>query len=62
MVKVTVDEKNKKLFIEADLTPPTPSKKGKSLIVASTRGNLYTGQLLAGKEVIVSMNAYVQLA
>lgn len=37
------------------------SKSEKSLIVASTRGNLQTSMQVGGKNVTVSVNAYVSV-
>lgn len=59
MVKVKVDEKNKKIIIEADIETPTPSASGKTLVVASTRGNLKTDQLIQGKPLTIGLNAYI---
>ena len=39
---MTVEIKNNKLCIEIDLEKPTPSSSGKTLVVASTRGNTVT--------------------
>ena len=39
---MTVEIKNNKLCIEIDLEKPTPSSSGKTLVVASTRGNAVT--------------------
>jgi len=51
---------NGKLIIEIDVNkPPVESKTGKSLVVASTNGNRPTGVLVAGKVLIVGLNAYV---
>lgn len=36
---MTVEIKGNKLCIEIDLEKPTPSASGKTLVVASTRGN-----------------------
>jgi hypothetical protein len=36
---MTVAIKNNKLIIEIDLEKPTPSSSGKTLVVASSRGN-----------------------
>jgi hypothetical protein len=47
-----------KLIIEADLETPTPSASGKTMVVASTRGNMKTGVQVAGKEITVGLNAY----
>ena len=38
---------------------PTPSQSGKTLIVASSRGNKETAVTVDGKPVYVSVNAYV---
>jgi len=59
MVKVTVDEKKNKIIIEADIETPRPSGSGKTLIVATTGGNLKTGQTIAGKPLTVGFNAYI---
>lgn len=59
MVKVTVDEKKGKLFIEADIEALTPSASGKTLVFASTRGALKTDQKVQGKPVTVTLSAYV---
>ena len=37
-----VEIKDNKLYIEIDLETPTPSASGKTLVVASTRGNAVT--------------------
>jgi len=39
--------------------PPKPSKSGKSLIVASTGGNMTTSLEVDGKPVVVGLNAYI---
>ena len=38
---------------------PEPSKSGRSLIVASTRGNIDSGVQVNGKKLIIALNAYV---
>jgi hypothetical protein len=40
--------------------PPRPSASGKTLVLASTRGNLKTDVQIQGKDVIVGMNAYIK--
>ena len=40
--------------------PPTPSKKGKTMIIASSRGNVTAGLVIDGKPVILGVNAYVK--
>lgn len=38
---------------------PTPSASGKTLVVASTRGNVKTSVLVDGKPVTLGLNAYI---
>ena len=52
--------KDNKLFIEIDLDKPTPSASGKTLVVASTRGNIVTSAEVDGKPLIVGLNAYTK--
>ncbi|MDA8090423.1 MAG: hypothetical protein M0Z61_09425 [Nitrospiraceae bacterium] len=49
----------KKLIITCDLEEPTPSASGKTLVVASTRGNMKTTVTVDGKALIIGLNAYV---
>lgn len=39
---------------------PTPSASGKTLVIASTRGNKETELQVDGKKVIVGVNAYIK--
>ena len=57
---IQVEVKGKQLVITADLETPTPSASGKTLVVASTRGNLATTAIVDGKPVIVGLNAYIK--
>lgn len=41
-------------------TPPQPSATGKTLVVATTHGNLATTATVDGKPVIVGVNAYIK--
>lgn len=59
MVTVKVDAKRKKIVIEADIETPTPSTSGKSYVIASTRGNLRTAELVNGKPLTVGLNCYI---
>jgi len=52
--------KGNKLFIEIDLEKPTPSSSGKTLVVASTRGNVVTDAQVEGKPLVVGLNAYIK--
>ncbi|MGA9884439.1 MAG: hypothetical protein WBQ34_12035 [Candidatus Acidiferrales bacterium] len=57
-MKVSVE--GKELVIRMDLEEPTPSASGKTLVVASTRGNMTTSVLIQGKPVIIGLNAYIK--
>lgn len=58
----TVDLKKKELTIVMDLETPTPSASGKTLVVASTRGNAATDAKVDGQTVVVGVNAYIKPA
>lgn len=47
-----------KLIITCDLEEPTPSASGKTLVVASTRGNMKTDLTVNGKPLTIGLNAY----
>jgi hypothetical protein len=55
-----VEIKDNKLFIEIDLETPTPSASRKTLVVASTRGNIVTTAKVNDKPVIIGLNAYIK--
>lgn len=57
-IEVKIDEKGKKFTITGDLETPASSKTGKSMTIASTRGNMRTGAMYKGKEVTLGMNMY----
>ena len=52
--------RDNKLFIEIDLEKPTPSSSGKTLVVASTHGNIVTTAEVDGKPVTIGLNAYIK--
>jgi hypothetical protein len=54
-----IDEAANTLTLVLDLQEPTPSASGKTLVVASTRGNVPTDVEVNGKPVIVGVNAYI---
>ena len=58
MALIVKREKNR-LKIELPLEPPTPSKSGKSDVVASSRGVVMTDVLYKGKHVALVANAFV---
>jgi hypothetical protein len=51
---------NGKLIISIELQKPTPSASGKSLVVATTHGNVTTDCVIDGKPVVVGLNAYIK--
>lgn len=53
-----VDEKAKTLTIVMDLETPMPSASGKSMVVATTRGNAQTTAMVNGKPLTLGVNAY----
>ena len=55
-MKATI--KDGKLLLELDINP-TESKSGKSIVVASTRGNVQTACQHKGQNVTIGVNAYV---
>ena len=52
--------KNGKLIIEIDMQAPAPSATGKTLVVASSHGNVATTAIVDGKPVVVGLNAYIR--
>lgn len=59
-MKVTI-EKNE-LVIRIPMQKPTPSATGKTLVVATSRGNQKTDAKIDGKEITVGVNAYIKNA
>ena len=58
-MEVKFDEKKKQLVITIDTQDPTPSMSGKTLVVASTRGNVKTEAMIDGKPIVIGLNAYI---
>ena len=52
--------KDGKLVITIDMQDPEPSASGKTLVVASTHGNMNSGVKVQGKDVIIGLNAYIK--
>ena len=55
-----VEVKNGKRYIELEMQEPTPSKTGKTLVVASSHGNQTTTAVVDGKPVMLGINAYIR--
>jgi hypothetical protein len=58
---IDIRVEGKKLIITADLEDGQVSASGKTLVVASTRGNLKTTAIhpQTGREITLGLNAYV---
>lgn len=61
MINVKLSDDKKKILIEADIETLTPSASGKTLVVASSRGNLKTNVIVPGAKsgLVVGLNCYV---
>ena len=55
-----VEIKENKLFIEIDLEKQTPSSSCKTLVVASTHGNIVTTAKVDDKPITLGLNAYIK--
>jgi len=51
---------NGKLIISIDMQTPTPSASGKTLVIATTHGNVKTDCVIDGKPVVIGLNAYIK--
>ena len=49
-----------KLIVTVDLEQPHPSASGKTLVVASSRGNVMTHARVDDRNVTVGLNAYIK--
>jgi hypothetical protein len=57
-MKVSIE--NNELVIRIPVeNPPQPSASGKTLVVASSRGNQKTDVLIDGKPITIGLNAYI---
>jgi len=56
---LTVTREGDMLVIRILIKKATPSASGKTLVVASTRGNQKTGVQIDGKDLYLGVNAYV---
>ncbi len=57
-MKATI--KDNTLYLEIPLQTPRPSVSGKTLVVATTSGNLTTSSTVNGKPLIIGLNAYIK--
>jgi hypothetical protein len=51
---------NGKLIITIEMQEPTPSASGKTLVVATTHGNVPTKCMIEGKNIVIGLNAYIK--
>lgn len=56
--KMTIDKKAKTVTIVLPLETPTKSKSGKSMVFATTHGNVTADGDYDGKEVKIGVSAY----
>ena len=49
-----------RLIISLPLTEPTPSASGKTLLVATSGGNVVTTATVNGQPVVIGVNAYIR--
>ena len=56
---LTVTREGDMLLIRISIEKATPSASGKTLVVASTRGNQKTAVQIDGKDLYLGVNAYV---
>lgn len=62
-IQVSIDIKAKTLTVTLPLiSPPRPSGSGKTLLVASTGGNMQTDAVVNDQQVVVGLNAYIYAA
>lgn len=57
---MTAEIKNGNLVVTIPLEEPTPSASGKTLVVASTHGNVVSKAIVNGKPVTIGLNAYIK--
>ena len=57
---MNVKIENGELIIRIELQEPTPSVSGKTLVVATTHGNMVTSCVINGKNVVIGLNAYIK--
>ena len=58
--EVKLDEEAKTITLVLDLQEPTPSASGKTLVIATTHGNVPSDVQINDKPVIVGVNAYIR--
>lgn len=59
MTTVTAEIKDGALVITVPMQKPTLSASGKTLVIATTHGNVPTTLVVDGKPVTIGVNAYI---
>ncbi len=59
--RLSVTREGDMLVIRIPIQAPTPSASGKTLVLASTRGNQKTAVQIDGKDLYLGVNAYVYM-
>jgi len=60
MAKVMINEEARTVTVVLDLQEPRASASGKTLVIASTRGNVVSDATFNGKSVTVGCNCYIR--
>jgi len=60
VAEIKTEIQNGNLVITIPMQTPTPSASGKTLVVASTHGNMTTTTLVDGKPLTIGVNAYIK--
>jgi len=58
--EMTVKQEGDVLVIRLPMQEPTPSSSGKTMVVATTHGNVVTNIKVDGKPVKIGINAFVK--
>lgn len=56
---MTAQIKDGNLVVTMPLQTPSPSRTGKTLVVASSHGNVKTAAEIDGKPITIGLNAYI---
>lgn len=59
-MSITAKIEGGNLVLTIPMQTPTPSASGKTMVVASSRGNQATTATVDGKPIIVGLNAYIK--
>lgn len=57
--RIKVEIKGEEMIITLPISQPHPSKSGKTIVIASTQGNIRTSEMFEGKPITIGVNAYI---